>query len=129
ASLLFCRSVCIPFSLGSVTLCFFLQAEDGIRVRNVTGVQTCALPISLGIHPGDARDTAGRREHLFTLTHLAHRRPAGRSRNLRGTGGALVGTALTPACRTTATTPRYDRAGGRASSPVTAHRMPRRAAV
>src|SRR5699024_4972694 len=25
--------------------CFFFQAEDGIRVRNVTGVQTCALPI------------------------------------------------------------------------------------
>src|SRR5437868_6968247 len=25
---------------------FFLQAEDGIRGRNVTGVQTCALPIS-----------------------------------------------------------------------------------
>src|SRR5699024_11456041 len=23
----------------------FFQAEDGIRVRNVTGVQTCALPI------------------------------------------------------------------------------------
>src|SRR5437868_14242747 len=28
---------------------FFFQAEDGIRDRNVTGVQTCALPISL--HP------------------------------------------------------------------------------
>src|SRR5207249_9153122 len=27
---------------------FFFQAEDGIRVRNVTGVQTCALPIWLG---------------------------------------------------------------------------------
>src|SRR5207249_5535858 len=28
-------------------LCFFFfQAEDGIRDRNVTGVQTCALPIS-----------------------------------------------------------------------------------
>src|SRR5699024_11443775 len=27
---------------------FFFQAEDGIRDRNVTGVQTCALPISLG---------------------------------------------------------------------------------
>src|SRR5699024_11691418 len=26
--------------------CYFLQAEDGIRDRNVTGVQTCALPIS-----------------------------------------------------------------------------------
>src|SRR5699024_666941 len=25
--------------------CFFFQAEDGIRDRNVTGVQTCALPI------------------------------------------------------------------------------------
>src|SRR5699024_11342840 len=27
-------------------LFLFLQAEDGIRDRNVTGVQTCALPIS-----------------------------------------------------------------------------------
>src|SRR5437773_7675212 len=26
-------------------LCFFFQAEDGIRDRDVTGVQTCALPI------------------------------------------------------------------------------------
>src|SRR5699024_11401085 len=26
---------------------FFFQAEDGIRDRNVTGVQTCALPILL----------------------------------------------------------------------------------
>src|SRR5699024_11256860 len=29
-------------------LFFFFQAEDGIRDRNVTGVQTCALPISSG---------------------------------------------------------------------------------
>src|SRR5699024_12097679 len=28
---------------------FFFQAEDGIRDRNVTGVQTCALPISVGL--------------------------------------------------------------------------------
>src|SRR5438309_11216475 len=27
---------------------FFFQAEDGIRDGTVTGVQTCALPISLG---------------------------------------------------------------------------------
>src|SRR5207247_8113943 len=26
--------------------CFFFQAEDGIRAPLVTGVQTCALPIS-----------------------------------------------------------------------------------
>src|SRR5437867_10110747 len=25
--------------------CFFFQAEDGMRARTVTGVQTCALPI------------------------------------------------------------------------------------
>src|SRR6266496_4670050 len=34
--------------LRSVTyysLCFFFQAEDGIRDLYVTGVQTCALPI------------------------------------------------------------------------------------
>src|SRR5699024_12052325 len=30
---------------------FFFQAEDGIRDRNVTGVQTCALPILLGADP------------------------------------------------------------------------------
>src|SRR5437667_4914704 len=39
---------------------FFFQAEDGIRDRDVTGVQTCALPIYRGgaerirrSHPGD----------------------------------------------------------------------------
>src|SRR5207249_9675091 len=32
---------------------FFFQAEDGIRDRNVTGVQTCALPIL--IHIGHTR--------------------------------------------------------------------------
>src|SRR5882762_8510202 len=32
--------------------CFFLQAEDGILVSSVTGVQTCALPISAsGTYP------------------------------------------------------------------------------
>ena len=30
---------------GKVCLVFFFQAEDGIRVHGVTGVQTCALPI------------------------------------------------------------------------------------
>src|SRR5699024_11669383 len=28
---------------------FFFQAEDGIRDRNVTGVQTCALPIWVAV--------------------------------------------------------------------------------
>src|SRR5437762_13288355 len=30
---------------GCDWLCFFFQAEDGIRDTSVTGVQTCALPI------------------------------------------------------------------------------------
>src|SRR5229473_4557216 len=29
-----------------IVACFFFQAEDGIRDKLVTGVQTCALPIS-----------------------------------------------------------------------------------
>src|SRR5207253_6406663 len=33
---------------------FFFQAEDGIRDGHVTGVQTCALPISL-LHAGHLR--------------------------------------------------------------------------
>src|SRR5256886_11152225 len=40
---------------NSVTLgqFFFFQAEDGIRDLTVTGVQTCALPISLGLLTGE----------------------------------------------------------------------------
>src|SRR5438094_2799793 len=34
---------------------FFFQAEDGIRYRTVTGVQTCALPISADMHVDRAR--------------------------------------------------------------------------
>src|SRR6266498_5857115 len=32
---------------------FFFQAEDGIRAADVTGVQTCALPISIDIERDD----------------------------------------------------------------------------
>src|SRR2546430_5588362 len=41
---------------------FFLQAEDGIRDLTVTGVQTCALPISPWSvrQPGAVRQRAGR---------------------------------------------------------------------
>src|SRR3954464_16105308 len=33
--------------MAAVRVFFFFQAEDGIRDYRVTGVQTCALPISL----------------------------------------------------------------------------------
>src|SRR5205823_10538844 len=32
---------------GYIRVSFFFQAADGIRYKLVTGVQTCALPISL----------------------------------------------------------------------------------
>src|SRR5437762_8991560 len=43
------ESMCIRFVRISGVVCvlfFFFQAEDGIRDTSVTGVQTCALPIS-----------------------------------------------------------------------------------
>src|SRR5207249_11189606 len=40
---------------------FFFQAEDGIRDRNVTGVQTCALPIYSAQSIGRARRSRGGR--------------------------------------------------------------------
>src|SRR5438046_8615167 len=41
--------MCHPSSFGVVYVFdfFFFQAEDGIRDWSVTGVQTCALPISM----------------------------------------------------------------------------------
>src|SRR5690606_39802495 len=45
---------------------FFFQAEDGIRDFHVTGVQTCALPISLRL--GRAPSFTGGDTHSSTTT-------------------------------------------------------------
>src|SRR5262249_59138730 len=37
---------CVVGRYPSLAVFFFFQAEDGIRDWSVTGVQTCALPIS-----------------------------------------------------------------------------------
>src|SRR5246127_3254641 len=42
---MYCIKLTLPLAECSCTL-FFFQAEDGIRDLTVTGVQTCALPIS-----------------------------------------------------------------------------------
>src|SRR5207245_6580662 len=42
---LFLRAA-VPARSAWLTSSFFFQAEDGIRDATVTGVQTCALPIS-----------------------------------------------------------------------------------
>src|SRR2546430_10158144 len=41
------------------SLCFFFQAEDGIRDLTVTGVQTCALPIFTLTAPASGATVSG----------------------------------------------------------------------
>src|SRR5699024_11290181 len=56
-----------------VIFIFLFQAEDGIRDRNVTGVQTCALPILVGGLIMDyliVSDTHGDRQILADI--IAH---------------------------------------------------------
>src|SRR5260221_5082997 len=63
-------------------LCFFFQAEDGIRDHCVTGVQTCALPISIAtdetlateLPQFDLDDAEG--VAAFIIKHLGLRKPA-----------------------------------------------------
>src|SRR5437762_6954631 len=49
---------------------FFFQAEDGIRDTSVTGVQTCALPIST---PRQVRENRESRERQYGLADYAVR--------------------------------------------------------
>src|SRR5579885_3744360 len=63
---------------------FFFQAEDGIRDRNVTGVQTCALPIS------PRRRAAPRRRHR----DRARGAPQPRRARVRRGGRAVTGEIL-----------------------------------
>src|SRR5206468_7076514 len=62
---------------------FFFQAEDGIRDLIVTGVQTCALPISIrrnGHDTGVAWRGAGTRTpaHTASVDHRSEERRVGK---------------------------------------------------
>src|SRR5438093_8535194 len=63
---------------------FFFQAEDGIRDWSVTGVQTCALPISGCGRPWPPDSVRGRYP-AAGRAHRAHRA----LRNSRGRNSAL----------------------------------------
>src|SRR5439155_5140296 len=56
-----------------VLLFFFFQAEDGIRDGHVTGVQTCALPISMASCCSGVGSAGGfaRRSQLVRFTPAA----------------------------------------------------------
>src|SRR5690625_7325709 len=69
-------------------LLFFFQAEDGIRDGHVTGVQTCALPISPGrMHrsgntPTSPTPNSGKNSTLLPAGRANGRRAGGLSRLL-----------------------------------------------
>src|SRR6266498_5836765 len=82
---------------------FFFQAEDGIRDADVTGVQTCALPISGPRRAARARDDGpsggggrafrgraprGARDPLLTRGGGARGAPARTARVARGARGS-----------------------------------------
>src|SRR2546429_3040414 len=57
----YCESLSsVEFAMVCVFF-FFFQAEDGIRDVAVTGVQTCALPISEAGQRGDRPNAGGKR--------------------------------------------------------------------
>src|SRR3989441_2719325 len=100
-SVVYCSSVFVNRSVGFLFF-FFFQAEDGIRDKLVTGVQTCALPISPDgtcvrdyVHVADLADA-----HVGALRFLEERGSSDRF-NL-GTGrGASVKNVLEAARRVT----------------------------
>src|SRR5579872_2395858 len=82
-----------------LVLCFFFfQAEDGIRDADVTGVQTCALPISDGRIKvaGLVADESRRTEILRALprTSVAELRTVGEALQKRPGGGERAEPAL-----------------------------------
>src|SRR5690606_40703844 len=98
---------------------FFLQAEDGIRDFHVTGVQTCALPIS-GSPAIDAGDNS-----LIPAQLLTDQRGAGFLRIANGTvdiGAYEVGGECLPFPRTVGTQRSEERRVGKGCSGLWARR-------
>src|SRR2546430_12121238 len=75
-------------------LCFFFQAEDGIRDLTVTGVQTCALPILGAPQPPTPQNQATRRWQGTCLHTLAYCRLGGTRRILRAQRNSALPTRL-----------------------------------
>src|SRR5207244_6787039 len=69
---------------------FFLKAEEGIRDDLVTGVQTCALPISNGpsCKPGSTRTSTPPRACSCRLPSEIHVAPAVPEMDHRGPGAS-----------------------------------------
>src|SRR2546430_1662179 len=79
---------------GGVRVVFFVQAEDGIRDLTVTGVQTCALPISQG--RASVRRPRGARESRVPRAHGVGRGGSGHSAARVGAGRARAAAVRVP---------------------------------
>src|SRR5256885_8568748 len=78
-------------SLVSVFFLFF-QAEDGIRDYKVTGVQTCALPISkFGAPPAEFGDKTSLVIKVTTRSGLGQTKPVGSVKASYGSFGSANG--------------------------------------
>src|SRR3989442_2787654 len=71
---------------SALSLNFFFQAEDGIRDADVTGVQTCALPIS--------SSTRFQRLYQWTLSAASAQNRRGSLRHRAYTWSCVLGIAL-----------------------------------
>src|SRR2546430_13219911 len=65
---------------------FFFQAEDGIRYLTVTGVQTCALPIS---PPGESAGPAAEGQAIYARLACVG------CHTIQGVSGGVIGPDLT----------------------------------
>src|SRR5690606_40032402 len=80
---------------------FFFQAEDGIRYFHVTGVQTCALPISDGTRTPSIRVSSPRCAPLPPTSAICARSTSSNRRTKGGIGvPPRAGGQATPAAGT-----------------------------
>src|SRR5207253_8440493 len=66
-----------------VVVGFFFQAEDGIRDGHVTGVQTCALPISAAAASRIPSSLEEKRAHRAASTSRSRARPSSRTQAMK----------------------------------------------
>src|SRR2546427_13176877 len=69
---------------------FFFQAEDGIRDLTVTGVQTCALPISRLVERGDRQRHRGLRHGLLPVAGAPQDRADAQAASVGGDGRGRI---------------------------------------
>src|SRR5690625_7647184 len=105
---------------SSLVALFFFQAEDGIRAGHVTGVQTCALPISASACPVGEGSAQGGGLHLLRGAlgvvprgRAVHDAAAGPLRSEERRVGKEWRSRTTLSDETTQTSPKITRAGSR----------------